>query len=193
MTREECVMLGYIGKPHGLKGEMKFAYDVQNIEDYLDIKSIFVAKNGEPLENVKMMRFNPGSGNVGIVKIKGINSREEADRLRSSEVFFPISRLPKLEEGQVFYYEIIGFQVEDTNHGVIGKIRDIYETGAEDLLIVDTPEGKEVMIPFQKPIYIETNKETETVHVNLPVGLLELYVGEASIEEDEQEKIEEEK
>ena len=184
MTREECVLLGYISRAHGLKGEMKFTFDVQDLSDYLEVKSIFIGKKDVPLENVKLMRLNPGSGNLAIIKIKGINSRNEAEELRGSEVWFPIARLAKLKEGQVFYYEIIGFQVVDKSHGPVGKIRDIYETGAEDLLIVDTPDGTEVMIPFRKPVYTGTDRETETVNVDMPEGLLELYVGENESKED---------
>ncbi|MFK7972492.1 MAG: ribosome maturation factor RimM [Bacteroidia bacterium] len=178
MTREDCVLLGYINKPHGLKGEVKFAYDVQNIQEYVDVKTIYLAKAGMPLEKMKISRLNPHANSVGIVKFVGVNTRWEADELIGSEVYFPLERLPKLEDGQVFYFELLGFEVSDQNHGVIGKIRDIFETGAEDLLAVDTPEGKEVLIPFQKPIYQEIDKEAKTVHVNLPDGLLELYVGE---------------
>jgi 16S rRNA processing protein RimM len=176
MTREDCVILGYISKAHGLKGEVKFAYDVQEIQDYLDVRTIYLAKKNMPLEKVRISRLNPHANKQGILKIVGVNARGEAEALVGSEVWFPVERLPKLEEGQVFYFEIIGFGVSDKAKGPIGKIRDIYETGAEDLLVVDNPDGKEILIPFQKPIYLHTDRDTETVHVDLPDGLLELYV-----------------
>ena len=154
--------------------------DVQHPQDYAGVRTIYLARDSEPLEKVRISRLNLSQEKRAILKLVGINDRGAAEALVGSQVFFPIERLPKLAEGEVFYFEILGFNVEDTQHGVIGTLRDIFETGADDLLVVDTPDGQEVLIPFQEPVYLRTDKEQETIHVDLPEGLLELYTGQDS-------------
>lgn len=178
MLREDCVFIGYVGKPHGMNGEAKVILDVQYVEDYMDIKTFHLAKKDQPLERYKFTRMSLHNGKTFIAKIKGYNTRDEVATMMGCEIYFPLERLPELEEGEVFYFEILGFKVHDKTAGLIGTLRDIYETGADDLLVVDHPSGKEVLIPFMEPIYTHTDREAEEVHVDLPEGLLDLYVGE---------------
>ncbi|MDW3647966.1 MAG: ribosome maturation factor RimM [Bacteroidia bacterium] len=183
MLREDCVELGYIGKPHGLKGEVKAHFDVHDMSEYAQRKSFYLGKKGAPLEKYKLKRMGL-VGQQAIMKFEGINYRDEAEALRTSTIYFPIAELPKLEEGQFYYYQVIGFEVEDKKLGRLGTVKDIMETSGQDILIMDYKE-KEILIPMTESFVLHAEHENKLIHTNIPDGLVEFYLGKE--EEDGKE------
>lgn len=90
-------------------------------------------------------------------------------------MFLPLDQLPQLEEGQFYFHEIIGFQVEDENEGPLGTVKDVYEAG-EQYLIAMNYQDREVLIPLNDDIIPKVNKEKKIVHTRLPEGLLDVYL-----------------
>ena len=91
--------------------------------------------------------------------------------------FFPESDLPSLKDGQFYYFQIIGYEVEDKNHGRLGKVKDIMETSGQDILIMNY-QDKEILIPMTEGFLIGAEHEEKLVKTAMPEGLLEFYLGE---------------
>jgi len=175
MTRNDYIELGYIEKAHGLKGEVKAKFDVFDLSEYSHRKSFFLAKKEEPLKTMKVKRMNLIGQGQAIIKFEGVNYRDEAEALKGATIYFPEAELPPLEEGKFYYYQIIGFEVEDKTHGRLGKVVNIIETSGQDVLVMNYKE-KEVLIPMTEEFVLKADHEAKLMHTAMPDGLLELYV-----------------
>ena len=181
MLKEDCVELGYIGKPHGLKGEVKAHFDVHDMSEYAERKTFYLAKKDAPLVKFKLKRMSL-VGHQAIMKFEGINFRDEAEAIRASTIYFPISELPRLAEGQFYYYQVMGYEVEDKKLGRLGTVKDIMETSGQDILIMAYKE-KEILIPMTESFVLHAAHEDKLIHTDIPEGLVDFYLGEEE-EED---------
>ena len=171
MKTDACYQLGHVIKPHGFKGTLKVFLDVDFPEKYKNLKSVFVEKNQKLIPF--FIRDIQLKTTFALVSFEEVNSFEEAQELKSSALFLPLSQLPKLEKGKFYYHELIGYDVEDVNLGKLGVIKSINSTTAQDLLIMDYKE-KEILIPYT--LEIVTKIKNRTIYTLLPDGLIDLYL-----------------
>ncbi len=173
MTKNDCFELGKITKTHGLKGEVILWLDVDFPEDYEDLESLFLEVNGE-LVPYFIETYRP-SGNRAIVHFEDITTLEKAETLVNLNAFLPLDELPELDDDQFYYHEIIGFQVIDKQLGTLGTVQTVHAMQAQDLLVMDY-KGKEVFIPVIDEIVLDADKAAKVLNVNLPDGLLDVYL-----------------
>ena len=173
MTKENCFELGKITKTHGVRGELVLWLDVDFPEDYEDLESIFLEVRGE-LVPFFMESFRL-SGNRAIVQFEDIDTFEKAEGMINLQAFLPLEELPELDEDQFYYHEIIDFKVIDKNLGELGTVQTVHSMQAQDLLVMDY-KGKEVFVPVIPEIVLNAEKDKKILNVNLPEGLLEVYL-----------------
>jgi 16S rRNA processing protein RimM len=175
MTKDDCYEVGYIVKTHGLKGEVGVHLDVDNPSDYADLDGLLIEKNGELIPHfIEKIRINVDKA---IIKFEGINKIEEAEPLVRKTLYLSLDQLDELSDDQFYYHEIIDFQIVDENLGPLGKIKTIYNQPHQDLIAMDYKE-KEVLIPISHEHVLKANHEKKELYVNLPEGLLEIYLDE---------------
>lgn len=172
MSKEECYELGYIAKTIGLKGEVAVVLDVDDVEDYEDLDSILIEIDGE-LVPYKVEKVNIRTNKTSM-RFGGIDIIEKAEKLRGKKLYLPLDTLESLEEGAYYLHELVGYQVDDANHGLIGTVNVIYNLPGQDLLAL-MYKGVEVMIPINEAIILEVIHESKLIKTNLPEGLLEIY------------------
>ena len=175
MRIDDCYQLGYVIKTHGLDGEVSILLDVDVPDDYHALESVFLAAKGSEtlvpffLEHIVIQQ------NKALVKFEDIDTIEQAEPLVKAELYLPLTSLPALSDDQYYYHEIIGFQVIDQQLGNLGTIKDVYSTAGQDLIAMDY-QGKEALIPINDNIVVGVDKAQSAVHVDLPEGLLEVYL-----------------
>lgn len=176
MRIDDCYQLGYVTKPHGLHGEVHLFLDVDFPEAYNNLESVFVAYKNVPqalvpffIETLKL------SGNKAIVKFEDIDTIEQAEALKEAQLYLPLDTLPKLQEGQFYYHEVIGYTVQDQKEGQLGVIKEVYVLAGQDAIAMEY-QGKEVLIPVNNAIVLSADHEKQVVHVQLPEGLLDIYL-----------------
>ena len=175
MRIDDCYQLGYVIKTHGLDGEVSILLDVDVPDDYHALESVFLAAKGSEtlvpffLEHIVIQQ------NKALVKFEDIDTIEQAEPLVKAELYLPLTSLPALSDDQYYYHEIVGFQVIDQQLGNLGTIKDVYSTAGQDLIAMDY-QGKEALIPINDNIVVRVDKAQSTVHVDLPEGLLEVYL-----------------
>ena len=91
------------------------------------------------------------------------------------ELYLPLSFLPKLEGNQFYYHEVIGFEIEDQRLGVFGKIVSINDSTAQPLFEV-LNGAVEMLIPMIDHFLVKIDRENKKVIMNLPEGLVEMYL-----------------
>lgn len=172
MTKDECYYLGRITKPFGVKGQVVMFLDVDNPMEYEELDSVFVETKGTLIPYfIKELKIN---GNKAIVAFEDI-SIEESLALVGSELYLPLDLLPKLEGNQFYYHEVKGFQVIDETYGEIGVLESVIEYPAQPLFQIDC-DGTEILIPVIDQVIKKVDRETETLYIKAPEGLIELYV-----------------
>ncbi len=175
MKPSQCFQLGIVSRPHGLKGEVYVALDTDFPEDYTEMESVFLLQNGKlvPFFIDRIQIRN----SEALVKFEEIDDKEAALSIKGLSLHLPLDQLPELENDQFYFHEIIGYQIIDQNTGELGKVGQVYEAGHQDLIGMDYKE-KEVLIPINDDIILTVDREKETLLVNLPAGLLDLYLEE---------------
>jgi 16S rRNA processing protein RimM len=171
MDINACYKIGYILKPHGLKGGVSMSLDAEAPEHLEDVKIFFLEKNSRLVP--QFMESISVRGDKAFVKFEDVDSPEAAQSISKSAVYLPKSTREKSGRGEFYDDEIIGFEVEDKLLGDLGTIVEVVSAGPNKLLSVDN-RGKEVLIPVNSPFILSINKSKKKIIVELPDGFLEL-------------------
>lgn len=155
--------IGRLRSAHGVHGEI-------NLEIWTDfperIKPDSRLYLGE--EHVELTVTSVRSKNrLILLSFQGYDERESVNALRNHIVYTKTDNLPGLPHGQYYHHELVGLRVEDEHKTVIGEIKDILITGANDVFVIDD-HGKELLIPFIKDVVLNIDLPAGQVTVKLP-------------------------
>lgn len=177
MAATEYFELGTLSKPHGIKGAFHVYLDVDDPEEYEDLDAVFLQLGNEMVPYfITDLQIR---SNLNLMSLEGIETVDAAKELVGVKLFLPVSMLPKLKDNQFYYHEIVGYQVIDKHHGTLGTVKEVYSTGAQDVLVM-TYQSKEVLIPLMDEIIPKVDKKNQVIHSILPDGLLEVYLDDAN-------------
>jgi 16S rRNA processing protein RimM len=171
MDIDSCFKIGWILKPHGLKGEVTVTLDDDAPEDFSAINSVFLEQNKRLVPY--FIQGISTRGKKAFVKFEDINSVDAALEISKQSIYIEKSVRPKSARGEFYNDEIIDFEVYDDEKGLLGKIREVVQAGPNRLLLLDY-NNKEVLIPVNGPFIESVNKTKKKISVNLPEGFLEL-------------------
>lgn len=173
MKKEDCFLLGHISKLHGTKGEVVFHLDVDSPKEYSQMESVFIELNGELvpffIEEIQI------KNQKAEVKLEDIDSTEQAEVLTGKELYLPLTNLPPLTGTSFYYHEIIGFNVYDKYYGDIGSIKEIVDLPGQTVAKVEY-RNQELLMPVTDPFILEVDRENKILKVDLPEGLVQLYL-----------------
>jgi len=171
MNIDACYKIGFVMKPHGLKGQVTIALDPEAPQDFAEIESVFVEVHERLLpffiETISL------KGNKAFLKLEDINTPEDALNISKSVLYLPKTARPKSGRDMFYDDEVIGFEVTDTDLGALGKITEVVQAGPNKLLSVDH-DGKEVLVPLNSPFIESINKSQKRITVTLPEGFLDI-------------------
>ena len=166
----EYLEIGKIINTHGIKGELKVLSLTDDAKRYDNLKCLFVEEKGV-LKNydIEYVRYHKG---FILLKLRGVESMEQAESMRSHVLKVHRKDAVKLPEGSYFICDIIGIQVIDTNGKELGLLEDVLKTGSNDVYIV-RKDGKEILIPALKTIVKSIDLQSEKMIVDLPEGIMD--------------------
>lgn len=160
------IEIGKIVNTHGLKGHIKVEPWCDGIETFEYLDRVFVNNIEYEIESVKVQK------NVFLLKLKELNTIEEAEKLKNKVVYANEDEMPPLPEGTFYIRDIMGLSVYD-GEKLIGKIVDWIETGANNVYIIKRPNGKDVLIPAIDSVVKKIDIENKRMSVNMMEGLME--------------------
>ncbi len=173
MTQEEAFYIGYITKTKGLKGEVQLFFEYDEPE-LLDLDVVFAEING------KMVPFFVSScklqnNNTGNFYFDDVDHIDKAQALVKKKIYLPLSKKPDRSADDFHYNDLKGFIVSDETHGELGEIIEVNEYPQQFVATV-LYHGTEIMFPLNEDMIIEIDEAEETLTVNLPEGLLDIYL-----------------
>lgn len=172
ITLNDVYLIGTLGKPHGVKGEIAFSFD-DDVFDREEADYLFILIDGLLVPFfIEEYRFS--SDVQALMKFEGIDSMEQAMTLTSCDVYYPRDHADEQDDDSVSKAELNGFKLVDAASGkVVGTIKGLDDATANLLFIVDTGQG-ERLIPASHELIKKIDKHQQTITVAIPEGLLEI-------------------
>jgi len=137
--------IGRVVKPHGIKGKMKVEYFGEDSHHFSLYREVFImGEKGKP-ESYEILEAIPQPPRL-ILRLKGIEKIEEAEPLIGKEILIKKEVLPELGEKEYYWVDILGMKVETEEGKRIGKVKEIFTTGANDVYVVEGKRG-EILLP----------------------------------------------
>ena len=156
------VIMGRIVAPYGIKGWIKVLPDTEQLDGLLNYKTWQIGKDA----GWRSVRLKSGKvhNDVLLAKLEDINDRDAAFSCKGQLVAVPRDALPALDETEFYWSDLIGLAVKNQQGVDFGKITDVFETGANDVLVV---KGEvERLIPFAAQTVIEVSLAEKTMLVD---------------------------
>lgn len=168
---EQYLRVGVITATHGLRGEVKVFPTTDDVKRFKSLKQVLLDGRREQLlleiEGVKFFK------NLAILKFKGYDSIDDVGSFIKRDLLVSREHAVKLEKGEYFICDLVGLQVVTDEGQPFGVLKDILQTGANDVYVVETPEKKEVLLPSIPQCILDRDLENGTITVHLMKGLLE--------------------
>lgn len=143
--------IGLIRKPHGVRGEM----DLEVWTDFPDrIKAgriVFVGEKHLPM-TIRSVRQKPP---LLLIAFEGCEDRNQASLFRNKILYGKSTETPLLPEGEYYHHQLIGLQVLDVNRQTLGRVADIIDTPANDVIVIRMMDDQEILLPFVAEVVLE--------------------------------------
>ena len=148
----EKFIVGVVTKPKGLKGEVKVNVNGADVENLLKVKKCYVAGSPYTIEKSYL------GGNGFFVKLSGIDNVEDAENLRGEQFEIDRADASPLSDGEFYVADLIGKFVYFENGEKLGKLNNVVNYGASDILVIRTQQ-KEYMVPDVNGLIIDFDGE----------------------------------
>ena len=166
---EQFLQVGVISSTHGIRGEVKVFPTTDDPMRFKNLKKVFLDTGRERLElEVQSVRFFK---QFAIVKFKGIDNINDIEKYKGKGIFVPREDAVPLDEDEYYIADLIGMEVF-TEDGHFGVVKDVMETGANEVYIVESDEHGEVLIPAIRQCVLDVNVEEKKMKIRLMDGLI---------------------
>lgn len=164
----EYLVVGFLRRPHGVKGEILMSVHTDFPERLKTGKTVFVGDSYQPMV---MASLRPHASGM-LVRFRGIKTSEDAGQYRNTWVFVPTADRPALPEGEYYHHQLIGLNVVTDEGRELGVLADVLETGANDVYVVRNAEGTETLIPAIPSVVLEVRLADRVMRVHILDGLI---------------------
>ena len=167
---KEKLEVGQIVNTFGIKGFVKIYPYVNDIKRFDNLKTVYVKiKNEQKILEIEEVKYQK---NMVLAKFKGIETVEEANKLRNSYVEIDRKDAIPLEEGEYFIADLLGLDVYIDTGEKLGVLEDIYNTGSSDIYVVKNELGKQFLLPYIDEVIKKIDLENGKIIVHLIEGLI---------------------
>jgi len=176
MIMEQYLRIGVITRAHGVHGEVKVFPTTDYPERFEEIKDVVIrTPKGEICTEVEGVKYFK---NLAIVKFGCFHNPEEIQGLSGSDIMISRDQAQPLEEGEYYIADLIGCRVicaqdsECLPGKELGTVTDVLQTGANDVYVVGTPSGEEVLLPVIPDCIRNVDIKNCVITVNVMKGLI---------------------
>ena len=167
---EDLLKVGVITTTHGVRGEIKVFPTTDDAERFLELEYVLLDTGRELRRlDIKNVRFFK---NLVILKFDGIDNINDIEKYKGKDLWIPREEAQELGEDEYYIADLQGLEVVLEDGTEFGTLRDVMETGANDVYIIDSNEHGEVLLPAIKECILDVDLEKNTMTVHLMKGLL---------------------
>ena len=167
---EDLLKVGVITTTHGVRGEVK-VYPTTDAERFPDLEYVFLDTGREKkqlyIQNVKFFK------NLVILKFKNIDNINDIEKYKGKELWIPREEAQDLEEDEYYIADLIGMKVVTEDGTSVGILKDVMETGANDVYEITDDNGKKYLAPVIDEVITETNVDDGYVLIRPMKGIFD--------------------
>lgn len=168
---EDMLRVGVFANTHGVRGEIKVFPTTDDVTRFKKLKKIYLDKGIEKMElEIQSVRYFK---NMVILKFKGIDNINDIEKYKGKDLLIHREQAVPLKEDEYFICDIINAQVVTENGEEVGVLKEVLQTGANDVYVVRTTEGKEILLPVIDECVLDLNVEEKIVTVRLMPGIMD--------------------
>ena len=163
MTKsQDLVLIGRIINAHGIRGDVKIKSFTVKPADICKYTPILKSDGTE----IKIKLRSANSSDIVIASIDGINDRTTAETYKGYELYTPKSSIIN-DENEILLSDFIGWDVKDNNNQALGKVVNIYNFGAGDILEIQLNESSKLaMMSYNKDSVLNENKNERYIKID---------------------------
>lgn len=173
MKTEDCFEIGYIAKTKGLKGEVQISFSYHEPEK-LKLDALFIEHDGKMIPHF-VESYKIPQPLMGYFLFEDIDHIDKAQKIVHKKLFLSNKLKPKKNKDEFTFKDLGGFTVTDVSKGLLGQITEVKEFPKQYIAAVIFKE-KEVLFPLSDDLITYINIEDKTLTINLPDGLVDLYL-----------------
>lgn len=162
--------IGKIVNTQGLKGEVRIYSYTDDINRFDELEKFYIGKDRENLFIVEKVRYK---GNMIIMKIKGIDKIEDAEKLRDKFIYVSRENSRELDEDEFFVADMIGMDVETVDGKYIGKLDEVLQYAANDVYVIKSSDNNEYLIPAVMQFVPTIDIKSKKMIINPIKGMLD--------------------
>ena len=166
-------MVGRLGRTHGVRGEIFADVLTDFPERFAAGESLLVGRErGRPPSSMEILSVRPHAGRL-LLHFEGIQNREEAQNLTGLKLMVRSEDALPLDEDTYYPHQLIGLQVHNMDGEDLGKVSELMETGAADVLILRDEEGRTRLVPMIAEVIREVDLNAGTISIDPLPGLFD--------------------
>lgn len=169
---EDMLRVGVISSTHGVRGEVKVFPTTDDVNRFKKLKTVILDIAPEPvtlhIENVKFFK------KMAILKFREFNNINEIEKYKGKDLLIRRDQAVELGPDENFIADLIGLRIVTDEGEDFGVLKDVLQTGANDVYVIQGKDEKEYLFPAIKQCILKVDLESQTVTVHIMDGLLDL-------------------
>ena len=166
------MLIGEVLRPHGVRGEVRMHVLTEDRERLPQLEYVYLADSSSDARKRRLelrgVRFNKS---YALLRFANVNTRDAAERLRDKLVLIDMEQAAPLKDGQYYLFQLIGLRVV-VDGAEIGRIKEVIQTGANDVYIVENDAHDELLLPAHDETIAGIDFDAQIVTMTLPDGLI---------------------
>ncbi len=168
---EQLLRVGVISSTHGVRGEVKVYPTTDDPNRFKKLKKVVLDTGREHLDlEISGVKFFK---NQVILKFKGIDNINDIEKYKGKDLLVHREDAVKLEENENYVADLIDLKVVTDDGKVLGTLTEVMETGANDVYVIETEEGEELLIPAIRDCILDVDLDKEVMTVHILPGLFD--------------------
>ncbi|MBO5160009.1 MAG: 16S rRNA processing protein RimM [Lachnospiraceae bacterium] len=168
---EQLLRVGVISSTHGVRGEVKVYPTTDDANRFKKLKKVVLDTGREYIDlEISGVKFFK---NQVILKFKGIDNINDIEKYKGKDLLVHREDAVKLEENENYVADLIDLKVVTDEGQVLGCLTEVMETGANDVYVVETEDGKELLLPAIRDCILDVDLDEEVMTVHILPGLFD--------------------
>ena len=168
---EDLLKVGIISSTHGIRGEVKVFPTTDDPQRFKKLKNVLL-DSGKEKRNLKIQGVKFFKQFV-ILKFEEIDDINDVEKYKGSSLYVTREQAVKLKKDEYFIADLIGLAVISDDESIKGTLKDVLETGANDVYVIELSDGRELLLPAIKECVLSVDIEKGQMQIHLLNGLLD--------------------
>ncbi len=167
---ESLIEIGQIVNTYGIKGFVKVVPFTDDISRFSNLKSVYIEFKNNKIKTFEVEQVKYAK-NLVLLKLKGIDDINMAEEYKNCYLKIDRKDAVKLPKNSYFIIDLLGINVYTEENEFLGKIIEVYPTGSNDVYVVKSEDGKQVLLPAISEVIKNVDIENRTMIVHIIPGL----------------------